>query len=94
MRENIHNIYHRSLILKELKKGPKTWQKDGEKTNKQFTRMRLKWSSNIWKHVPNAQLEKCKQKQHWDIIFTYQTGKKLYKIHSVDVAVRQQTPWY
>lgn len=23
-RENIHNIYHRSFIFKELKKGPKT----------------------------------------------------------------------
>lgn len=52
MRENIYNIYHRSLISIELNKGPKHDRKMGEKNNRQFIKKEIKMVlRHLEKHV-------------------------------------------
>lgn len=51
MRENIYNIYHRSIVFKELNKGPKHDRKMGKKITDNLLKKRLKWYSDIWKNI-------------------------------------------
>lgn len=53
MRENIYNIYHRSLIFKELNKGPKHGRKMGKKITDSLFKKRLKWYQTFGKTCLN-----------------------------------------